>query len=247
MKTVGLKEIKACFELGLRHHNKEIKFNDALDLAVEQLGMERATASGYISNVRSLIEGKEYKRTISADAVRYYLVRIHDTLGYAVLLSAIVSVEAHRTYFEALKGKKAEGAVRNVVAEIKARFVKDVTYSDQQVGFQKDVKASLASAERDRLARLAKASVVPATRVVQLTAYQRNPDVVAQALVNAGGVCQRCRKPAPFKRKDGTSFLEVLHVIPLAEGGHDTVENARAICPNCHREAHFGAELVLFV
>jgi len=26
----------------------------------------------------------------------------------------------------------------------------------------------------------------------------------------------------------------------LAEGGKDTVENAAALCPNCHKEAHFG-------
>jgi hypothetical protein len=28
--------------------------------------------------------------------------------------------------------------------------------------------------------------------------------------------------------------------VPLARGGEDTVENAVAVCPNCHREAHFG-------
>lgn len=77
-------------------------------------------------------------------------------------------------------------------------------------------------------------------------AYVRNADVVAQVLIDAQGICLRCEKTAPFKRKDGTPFLEVHHVVPLSEGGLDTVENARAICPNCHREAHFRAETIIF-
>ncbi|MEY0334745.1 HNH endonuclease [Providencia rettgeri] len=31
------------------------------------------------------------------------------------------------------------------------------------------------------------------------------------------------------------------HVEWLANGGEDSVENAIALCPNCHREAHYGA------
>ncbi|HXU34436.1 MAG TPA: HNH endonuclease [Thermoanaerobaculia bacterium] len=34
--------------------------------------------------------------------------------------------------------------------------------------------------------------------------------------------------------------MEVHHRIRLAYGGEDTVENAVALCPNCHREAHHG-------
>ena len=53
-------------------------------------------------------------------------------------------------------------------------------------------------------------------------------------------------KPAPFNKPTGEPFLEVHHVIGLAEGGPDIVENAVALCPNCHREAHHGeyAELI---
>ncbi|MEQ1936169.1 MAG: HNH endonuclease [Fimbriimonadaceae bacterium] len=43
-----------------------------------------------------------------------------------------------------------------------------------------------------------------------------------------------------FKKDDGRNFLEVHHVVPLAEGGDDTMANAAALCPMCHRELHFG-------
>ena len=64
---------------------------------------------------------------------------------------------------------------------------------------------------------------------------------VVEALNRANGICESCDSPAPFLRaKDQTPFLEVHHWVPLSEGGEDTVENAGAICPNCHRKEHFG-------
>ncbi|MEE7094460.1 HNH endonuclease, partial [Escherichia coli O10] len=41
-------------------------------------------------------------------------------------------------------------------------------------------------------------------------------------------------------QEDGTPFLEVHHIEWLSKGGEDSVENAIALCPNCHRQAHYG-------
>ena len=81
----------------------------------------------------------------------------------------------------------------------------------------------------------------PSVRRVVTKVYVRNPDVVAEVLYRAEGSCEGCGKEAPFFRSsDGSPYLEVHHRNPLAEGGDDTVENAIALCPNCHREFHFG-------
>jgi 5-methylcytosine-specific restriction protein A len=72
--------------------------------------------------------------------------------------------------------------------------------------------------------------------------FVRNTDVVAEVLLRANGICEACRTPAPFiRRKDKSPYLEVHHRKPLADGGEDTVANAVAVCPNCHRQAHYGA------
>ena len=68
--------------------------------------------------------------------------------------------------------------------------------------------------------------------------YVRDPEVIAWVLEEAAGNCEHCGSPAPFRRMDGAPFLEVHHVRPLAEGGPDTIENAAACCPNCHRRLH---------
>ncbi|MFX5176317.1 HNH endonuclease, partial [Acinetobacter baumannii] len=53
--------------------------------------------------------------------------------------------------------------------------------------------------------------------------------------------CECCGSLAPFsRRRDGSPYLEVHHKRPLSKGGDDTVENAVALCPNCHRFEHHG-------
>jgi 5-methylcytosine-specific restriction endonuclease McrA len=72
--------------------------------------------------------------------------------------------------------------------------------------------------------------------------FERDPAVIAYVLQAAKGHCELCGKSAPFQRGDGSPFLEVHHFDPLAEGGADTVQNAAALCPNCHRHVHHGED-----
>jgi 5-methylcytosine-specific restriction endonuclease McrA len=44
--------------------------------------------------------------------------------------------------------------------------------------------------------------------------------------------------------KDGAYYLEVHHIIPLSENGEDSVDNAIALCPNCHRQEHYGEQKI---
>jgi hypothetical protein len=103
------------------------------------------------------------------------------------------------------------------------------------------VTKSLGDTPSARAARLARAGRIPNSVTVTTVVYERNPDVVAQILFEAKGSCQGCGNKAPFIRKsDKTPYLEVHHRTPLASGGEDTVANAIALCPNCHRERHYG-------
>ncbi len=82
----------------------------------------------------------------------------------------------------------------------------------------------------------------PTKKLSLTTVYERNPKVVKGALTRAKGKCESCKKDAPFKReKDNTPYLEVHHIKQLAQGGEDIIKNTIALCPNCHRQAHFGA------
>jgi len=82
----------------------------------------------------------------------------------------------------------------------------------------------------------------PAERIQILSqGFRRRPGVVAAVLRRAKGTCESCAQPAPFVRaSDDTPYLEVHHKDMLSNGGADTLENAIAVCPNCHRKLHYG-------
>lgn len=75
---------------------------------------------------------------------------------------------------------------------------------------------------------------------VATTEYARSSEVRRRVLARAMGRCEWCNAQA-FSMADGRSFLETHHVLPLSEGGPDNDGNVVALCPNHHREAHFGA------
>jgi len=81
----------------------------------------------------------------------------------------------------------------------------------------------------------------PQKSSISVATYERSPLVKAWVLKEASGVCEICELPAPFIKPNGQPYLEVHHLLPLAMGGSDTITNAVATCPNCHRELHFGS------
>ena len=112
--------------------------------------------------------------------------------------------------------------------------------TDLAADFEIAISTSLGDLSEERLERLRVAQTHPRKIVVSTEVFVRNPDVVAEALFRADGFCQICRNRAPFIRKrSGSPYLEVHHIVTLADGGEDSIENTIAICPNCHRAAHY--------
>lgn len=112
---------------------------------------------------------------------------------------------------------------------------KDVIVQKEQILASAARRRSLADLKRR--ARIAKGT--PGTRTTTSTQFERNQDVVEYVLRAADGDCQLCDQYAPFFRpSSGDPFLEVHHVVWLARGGEDSVANAVALCPNCHRKMH---------
>jgi len=70
--------------------------------------------------------------------------------------------------------------------------------------------------------------------------YQRSWLVRKYVLLRAAGVCESCRQPAPFKRRDGSPYLEPHHTTRVSDGGLDHPRFIAAVCPSCHREIHHG-------
>lgn len=109
------------------------------------------------------------------------------------------------------------------------------------IDFDCEVKKSAELQPGERRKRLPKSGSKPEKIAVTILRYVRNQHVVAERLLMADGTCGNCDARGPFLKK-GTDnpFLEVHHIVPLSEDGDDTLANTIALCPNCHRKAHYG-------
>lgn len=235
--------INAAFDQGLAVFHNEKSFAEAVGHLTESFGFNAASANDYTRNLSQLLNGEKYQRTLSIAGTRIFLQRIKDELPPKYLGNAITSIEAHLDYYEQLRNVRMTGQ-RNLIAEFKPD--QDVTFhlhttKEIESELLDRVQKSAKDTSAERRTRLAQATKTAQQIKVTTEVYQRNPDVIAEALYRAQGVCEFCKSSAPFTRKStNTPYLEVHHRIPLSEGGEDTLQNAIALCPNCHREAHFG-------
>jgi len=86
----------------------------------------------------------------------------------------------------------------------------------------------------------------PKSTTTPSKSYYRDPEVRAWVLNESAGNCEACGCPAPFTTEGNTPFLEAHHMKLLADHGPDVVENAVAICPNCHRRLHLSSDRAEF-
>lgn len=89
-----------------------------------------------------------------------------------------------------------------------------------------------------RFAALSTGTKTGSLKVRRESAYYRSQAIRYYVVARSNGICEGCTSNAPFSTKLGP-FLECHHVHRLADGGPDHPQNVVALCPNCHRRAHF--------
>lgn len=126
------------------------------------------------------------------------------------------------------------------IKPIKRSFtrIEDVIDSDKQT--EKEVK-KVPDNILNKIVTL-KARQKPSEKIVISKAYSRDASVKEYTKRRANGTCELCNREAPFFTKNGEPYLEVHHIITLAENGPDSVINTVALCPNCHRKIHLAPD-----
>jgi 5-methylcytosine-specific restriction protein A len=147
----------------------------------------------------------------------------------------------------------AKDSYEAIVLKYPTRFKAEiVTVARDRIGKEEDAFRPTADPiELDRRVRqlldrthlpFPSGTVTPQKVSTSSTAFLRDPRVKAYVLKRARGRCEACGTPAPFKTLLGLDYLEVHHMKALAEGGSDRVQNAVALCPNCHRALHYASD-----
>ena len=73
----------------------------------------------------------------------------------------------------------------------------------------------------------------------------RSTAIKLYAKKRANGICEGCNETAPFETKSGP-YLEIHYLTRLADGGADLPQNIIALCPTCHRKAHYSLDCLEF-
>jgi 5-methylcytosine-specific restriction protein A len=96
----------------------------------------------------------------------------------------------------------------------------------------------LSDAELKDLAyQCAKKHVDPKIRRVPVR--ERSRWIHRWVLRRASGMCEGCNDKAPFRRLDGSPYLEPHHTLHLArDNGPDHPRTVIALCPTCHKRVH---------
>lgn len=225
-------------DLALRVESGHLRRAAAFNLLTTTHQFAPHTANAYLNCYPHLRRGTPWKATVSVNAVRVMLETIA-TGGANDLLTALQSVKGHLEYF-AGRGKTLI-ALQALLQEFQLQLAHTAQVLQSELDLESRVRASSLDDPALRRQRLALATKKPKRSVRIVHDYYRNADVVVEVLDRAQGVCEDCGEPAPFhRRSNGTAYLEVHHLIRLADNGDDSVENAIALCPNCHRRMHFG-------
>lgn len=240
MATISLEQIKAAFALGAQVYDGVMKPEVAAVRLRDDHKLNINSARDFLAQFRCMMRGEVFKRTQSATALQYFLPQILLERGSDAGTNAVLSVWKHIEYYEDIE-KTRLLQLRSIVAGFEKSLSGPLPAEVYESRFGADVRQSQRDSSAERKKRLAKASKKPTVATATTTVFIRNQDVVAEVLERAAGVCENCKKPAPFTRKtDMTPYLEVHHTVQLAHEGDDSVENALALCPNCHRQLHYG-------
>ncbi|WP_248308276.1 HNH endonuclease signature motif containing protein [Devosia sp. 919] len=86
------------------------------------------------------------------------------------------------------------------------------------------------------------AKSTPGRRSSEVSIVERSRCVRDYVVARASGNCEGCKSPAPFLRANGVPYLEPHHIRRLGDGGPDDPRYVIALCPNCHRRVHSGAD-----
>lgn len=233
---------------GYTMNRKKNKFKNVAELMVnDYLTLEKMTGDNR-KGIPYTALGKKYGIDSSAAGniwrgVRAVMLNRYDETMYGGAAKAMV-VEGAASRIDTMTYKDVDeefgvrGNAGMMILIGVAAAVDNITLKDES-DFEKEVDSILLG---PKPLRKPEGKTTPKSITASRTIYERDPEVKAWVLRRANGKCELCHEEAPFVKSNGLPYLEVHHIVQLALGGPDTIENTVAVCPNCHRALHFADE-----
>lgn len=191
------------------------------DLA-SRVGMNRRSASDFINNLRHMLKGEDYHRTLNYYATNHYLQCIRVDFGEEAFRTALTALRKHLDYYDSL-GKGRQVKLRTLL-EKTVRALDEVPVYPDEV----DPEVCLVEGARKQ---------------VTVNAYERNPDARRKCLDKFGYECVVCELNfEELYGEIGQGFIHVHHLVEVSSIGRqyviDPEQDLRPVCPNCHAMLH---------
>lgn len=216
---IDRQQYEAAYRLARRVDAGTMRRTDA-KLELVKVGLNANSAADFIYILRHMLRGEIYKRAMSAPATEDFLKWIRRDYGHAALAQALKALALHIPF---------NGGAMNGHREILVRY-------QSAMGAKAVPETAL-----DDLDAPPAGSGAPDRAKRTMHVFQRDPAVRAHVVKRAKGQCEYCGRQG-FLLPNGNHYVEAHHIIALAKQGPDTLENVIALCPEHHREAHFGTD-----
>jgi len=116
-KKITQAMIEKSYELGKAVCSGKIDMGDAID-ELKTLGMDSGSARDYFINLKKMLEGKKFTRTMNTATFEYFLTCMQQDYDAKTFAKVLTSAESHVDYYDGLGNGKLR-SVRNVIKRFK--------------------------------------------------------------------------------------------------------------------------------
>jgi 5-methylcytosine-specific restriction enzyme A len=141
--------------------------------------------------------------------------------------------------YEFREAPDRDGTIRRVIVFHLVNSALEFTEQNESTQNNNLIRLSLEQL-KERAYKASNANEGVAGKEAKTTYRRRSQAVKDYVFARAKGICECCKLPAPFKKKDGSDYLEPHHIRRVSDCGPDHPRWVGAVCPNCHRQIHFG-------
>lgn len=231
--------VPLAYEISKKVYNKELTFTDARDMLALDNKMNPGSAGDYIHNLRYMLEGKEFARTLNAFSMEYYLEHIYLDYGKAGLSNALKALQGHIEYYEKIRKPTVRlVAMRDLyqkyLSSNSAENPDELEQNEIAILIEKDAPSK--SALLEELLNIKETD--PELIDIKGKAYKRDNITIAKIKVLHDFQCQICS--TSIIKRDGTKYIEAAHIKPKHLKGCETLDNIILLCPNHHKEFDLG-------
>lgn len=99
---VTIDSIHYAYEIAKQCYSGLLSFTEAYERIATNTGMAPNSAKDYINNLKYMLEGKCYARTLNTYATRFYIKRIREDYGEKAYRCAIEATRLHVAYYNGL-------------------------------------------------------------------------------------------------------------------------------------------------